>query len=73
MSYSLVEDIPFPSSSPQTLVRAEQERDREWERRRVSEARAGLVLETQLKKSRKELERKLAEENRQLAAEQRAK
>ncbi len=57
----------------QALVRAEQERDHEWERRRVSEARAGLVLESQLQKKRRELEKKLAEENRQLAAEQRAK
>lgn len=47
--------------------------DREWERRRVTEARAGMVLDSQLAKKRKELTRQLAEENRQLAAEQRAR
>ena len=46
---------------------------KEWDRRRVAEARAGLVLESQLSKKKKEQAKKLAEENRQLAAEQRAK
>lgn len=45
----------------------------EWDRRRVTEAKAALVLETQDKKMQKQLALKLAEENRQLAAEQRAR
>ena len=45
----------------------------EWDRRRVTEAKAGLVLQSQDKKKQKQLALKLAEENRQLAAEQRAR
>lgn len=54
------------------LLTAEKQREAEWDRRRVVEARAGLVLDSQLQKSKKQLTMKLAEENRQLAAEQRA-
>ena len=57
----------------QALRSEEREREKEWDRRRVAEAKAGLVLESQLEKKQKDLKRKLAEENRQLAAEQRAK
>lgn len=39
----------------------------------MAEAKAGLVLESQLEKKQRDLRKKLAEENRQLAAEQRAK
>ena len=57
----------------QALRSEEREREKEWDHRRVAEAKAGLVLESQLEKKQKDLRRKLAEENRQLAAEQRAK
>ena len=46
---------------------------KEWERRRVAEAKAGIILERQEERSRKELQKKLAEENRQLAMEQKAR
>ena len=57
----------------QTLESEEREREREWERRRVAEARAGLVLEAQLGRQRKDELKKLAQENRQLAEEQLAR
>ena len=57
----------------QALRSEERELEKEWDRQRVAEAKAGLVLESQLEKKQKDLRRKLAEENRQLAAEQRAK
>lgn len=45
----------------------------EWDRRCVAEARAGLLLERQVERKRKELQKQLAEENRQLAMEQKAR
>ncbi len=56
----------------QIKLREEQELEGEWERRRVTEARAGMILDTQLAKKRKQLTKQLAEENRQLADEQKA-
>ena len=47
--------------------------EKEWERRTVAVTRAGLVMESQLEKKKKQLARELAEQNRQLAAEQRAR
>ena len=64
---------PPHNTHMQALRSEEREREKEWDRRRVAEAKAGLVLESQLEKKQKDLKRKLAEENRQLAAEQRAK
>ena len=61
------------ATDKQVLQNEEEARDLEWERRRVTEARAGLVLESQLNKHKKELVKKLKEENRQLAAEQKAR
>ena len=49
------------------------EREKEWNRRRIAEARAGLVLEAQLARRRKDEMKKLAQENRQLAEEQLAR
>ena len=57
----------------QIRLKEEQELDSEWERRRVTEARAGMILDTQREKKRKQLTKQLAEENRQLADEQRAR
>ena len=47
--------------------------DEEWDRRRVAEAKAGLVLEAQEKRARQQLAEEHAEQNKLLAAEQRAK
>ena len=65
--------LPPPNTHMQALRSEEREREKEWDRRRVAEAKAGLVLESQLEKKQRDLRKKLAEENRQLAAEQRAK
>lgn len=47
--------------------------EEEWDRRRVAEAKAGLVLEAQEMQARKQLAEEQAEQNKLLAAEQRAK
>ena len=47
--------------------------DQEWDRRRLAEARAGLVKENEIKWKREELRKVFAAENKQLAEEQRAK
>ena len=47
--------------------------EREWERRRLAEARAGLVRENQIAREREELRKQLANENKKIAAEQRAR
>ena len=59
--------------SMQILRQEELAQEREWDRRRVAESKAGLVLESQLKRQQKSLAQTLAWENRELAAEQRAK
>ena len=51
----------------------EKQTEAEWDRRCVAEATAGLLLERQTEKKRKELQKQLAEENRQLAMEQKAR
>ena len=75
MSEHVHPPIQFPphNTHMQALRSEEREREKEWDRRRVAEAKAGLVLESQLEKKQRDLRKKLAEENRQLAAEQRAK
>ena len=55
------------------MLSEEREREWEWERRRIAEARAGLVLEAQLERRRKDELKQLAQENRQLAEEQLAR
>lgn len=57
----------------QMLQHKEEQTVVEWDRRCVAEARAGLLLERQVEKKRKELQKQLAEENRQLAMEQKAR
>lgn len=55
------------------LQRADQEeklRQAEWERQQNANARAGLLLEREMERKRRELERQQAEENRRLAKEQ---
>lgn len=57
----------------QILQDREKQTEVEWDRRCVAEATAGLLLERQTEKKRKELQKQLAEENRQLAMEQKAR
>ena len=65
---------PSPLSLPgQMLESMERQTVVEWDRRCVAEARAGLLLERQVDKKRKELQKQLAAENRQLAMEQKAR
>jgi hypothetical protein len=47
--------------------------EEEWDRRRLSEAKAGLVLEVQEAKQKQQLQKEQAEDNKLLAAEQNAK
>lgn len=47
--------------------------EKEWDKRRLSEAKAGLVLEKQKIKKKQQLCKEQAEENKLLAAEQKAK
>ncbi|XP_003389344.1 PREDICTED: RIB43A-like with coiled-coils protein 2 [Amphimedon queenslandica] len=55
-------------------IKMEEKRlEEEWDRRRVAEAKAGLVLEAQERQARKQLAEEHAEQNKLLAAEQRAK
>lgn len=51
----------------------QQQIEMEWDRRRVAEAKAGLILENQLNKKKKQEAKELAEQNKLLAAEQKAK
>jgi hypothetical protein len=57
----------------QALESEERERESQWERQRVAQARAGLVLEAQLVRRKRDELRKLAQENRQLAEDQLAR
>ena len=57
----------------QQMLSDQQQMDMEWDRRRVAEAKAGLVLENQLNKKKKQEAKELAEQNKLLAAEQKAK
>lgn len=56
----------------QILEEEEKRLHQEWERQRVADARAGLILETQLMKKKRELTHNLKEENQLLAKEQNA-
>ena len=64
---------PPPPSPTQAIESEEREREKEWNRRRIAEARAGLVLEAQLQRCKKDELKKLAQENRQMAEEQLAR
>ena len=59
---------------PDIQIRQEEERrlQEEWDRRRVAEARAGLILETQIMKKKRELRHQAADDNKLLAKEQNA-
>ena len=60
-------------SPTQAIESEEREREKEWNRRRIAEARAGLVLEAQLQRCKKDEVKKLAQENRKMAEEQLAR
>lgn len=57
----------------QQMISEQQRNEAEWDQRRVAEARAGLVLENQLNRQKKLAAKNLVEENKRLAAEQKAK
>ena len=61
----------FPSL--QRIKSEQSQLDQEWDRRRVAEAKAGLLLEHHANKEREQLRHRLVEENKQIAAEQRAR
>lgn len=47
--------------------------ENEWDRRRLAEAKAALVIEAQMKTTKEQMLKDLAEQNKLLAAEQRAR
>ena len=61
------------NDNTQSLKEEEEKVEREWERRRLAEARAALVRENQIAREREELRKQLANENKKIAAEQRAR
>ena len=65
--------LPLPLSPTKAIESEEREREKEWNRRRIAEARAGLVLEAQLQRCKNDELKKLAQENRQMAEEQLAR
>ncbi|XP_076447852.1 RIB43A-like with coiled-coils protein 2 [Babylonia areolata] len=54
------------------LRQEEELRNKEWERQQNANARAGLLLEREMERKRKDLEKQQADENRRLALEQKA-
>jgi len=52
------------------LRQKEKRLNEEWDRQRVAQARAGLILESKLKKKQQQLDRNLAMDNNQLKEEQ---
>ena len=55
------------------MMSDQQQVEMEWDRRRVAEAKAGLIVENQLNKKKKQEAKEIAEQNKLLAAEQKAK
>ena len=56
----------------QRLQQEEQQRNEEWDRQRIGQARSAMIMERQQEKLRRELLKKQAEENLRLASEQNA-
>ena len=56
----------------QRLQQEKKLRDEEFDRQRVANARAAMLLEREHDRKREELNRKMADENRRLAQEQKA-
>jgi hypothetical protein len=49
----------------------EQQRETEWNRRRMAEAKAGMIAEKQIERERRQLEHDLYNDNQRLSNEQR--
>lgn len=56
----------------QAELAAERLQNEEWERQRLADARAGLILETQEARQKKQLLQNLKEDNKTLAKDQNA-
>ena len=59
--------------SLQRLKQQEEEQEKEYNRLRLTQAKAGIMAERSIDRKKKEIERDQADENRRLSAEQRAK
>lgn len=55
------------------LKQEEEEQEKEYNRLRLTQAKAGIIAERAIERKKKEIEKDKADENRRLAAEQRAK
>lgn len=55
------------------LKQEEEEQEKEYSRLRLTQAKAGIIAERAIERKKKEIEKDKADENRRLAAEQRAK
>lgn len=55
------------------LKQEEEEQEKEYNRLRLTQAKAGIITERAIERKKKEIEKDKADENRRLAAEQRAK
>ena len=56
----------------QRLEEEERQHNEAWDKQRIAQAKAGTIMERQQEKLRHELQKKQAEENLRLAAEQKA-
>ena len=57
----------------QRLKQQEEEQEKEYNRLRLTQAKAGILAERSIERKKKEIERDQADENRRLSAEQQAK
>lgn len=64
--------IAAARSNPQALRDEERQRDLEWDRQRAKSAHVGLLLEREVDRSVKKVNKRLTEENLQLAIDQKA-
>ncbi|KAL5014286.1 hypothetical protein ScPMuIL_008556 [Solemya velum] len=76
MSPQQLEDIrkqqELQRKEKERLKQEEELRNREWARQRVADARAGMLIERELERKRKEIELEQAEENRRLSHDQKS-
>ena len=57
----------------QRLKQQEEEQEKEYNRLRLTQAKAGILAERSIERKKKEIERDQADENRRLSAEQQSK
>ena len=57
----------------QRLKQQEEEQEKEYNRLRLTQAKAAILAERSIERKKKEIDRDQADENRRLSAEQRAK